>query len=79
MAKHTAETYTDAELLALWRQADADVAAGGQSKAIRGRTLTQANAAEISNKIKFYESRIAAASARTRPSHTQIEFRTNRR
>lgn len=73
MAKHTAETYSDQELLALWRQADADVAAGGQSKAIRGRVLTLANAGEISNKIRFYESRIAAAAARTRPTHTYIK------
>ena len=72
MAKHTAETYTDAELLALWRQADADVAATGQSKAIRGRVLTLADAAEITNKIRFYESRIAAAGRASRPTHTYI-------
>lgn len=75
MAKYTAETYTDAELLALWRQADAEVAAGGQSKAIRGRTLTKANAAEITKKIQFYESRIAALSNRTRPTHAYISRR----
>jgi hypothetical protein len=73
MAKHTALDYSDAELLALWKQADADVAAGGQSKAIRGRVLTLANAAEITNKIRFYESRIAAAASATRPSHTYIK------
>lgn len=57
MAKHVAETYTDAELLALWRQADADVAATGQSRSIRGKTLTLADAAEITAKIKYYEAR----------------------
>ncbi|MGD9632184.1 MAG: hypothetical protein AB7G28_20705 [Pirellulales bacterium] len=70
MAKHTAETYTDAELLALWRQADADVAAGGQSRAIRGKVLTMADAHEITAKIKYYEARIAAKSGR--PAHTYI-------
>jgi hypothetical protein len=73
MAKHVALDYTDAELLALWRQADADIAAGGQSKAIRGRVLTLANAAEITHKIRFYESRIAAVNNRTRPTHTYIQ------
>jgi hypothetical protein len=63
MAKHTALDYTDAELLALWKQADADLAAGGQSKAIRGKTLTLADAAEVTAKIKFYESRISSATA----------------
>lgn len=61
MAKHVAEDYSDAELLALWRQASADVAAGGQSKAIRGRTLTLADASEIRDQIKFFESRINRA------------------
>lgn len=70
MAKHTAETYTDAELLALWRQADADIAAGGQSTAIRGKVLTKADAGLVTEKIKFYESRVTAASGR--PAHTYI-------
>lgn len=71
MAKHTAETYTDAELLALWRQADADVAATGQSKAIRGKSLTLADADTITEKIKYYEARVARSSGL--PAFTQIQ------
>ena len=70
MAKHTAETYSDAELLALWKQADADVAATGQSRAVRGKVLTLANAAEITNKIRYYEQKVSAANRSSRPSYT---------
>lgn len=55
-------SYTDEELLALWRAADAEVAAVGQSYQIRGRTLTRADAETIQRRIRFYEGRINSSS-----------------
>ncbi len=40
-----------------WMAADAAVA-GGQSYSIGGRSLTRANAAEITNKIDYWEQRV---------------------
>ena len=54
-------TYTDQELLDLWRSADAAVSLG-QSYQVGDRTLTRADAEEITEKITFYESRVNAAS-----------------
>jgi hypothetical protein len=60
---YTVQTGTDAELLKLWRHADAEVAAFGYSRQIRGRVLTKSHGQEITDKIIFYERRIAAASS----------------
>ncbi len=46
------------ELLDLWIAADKAVATG-QSYTIGGRSLTRANAEEITNKIKFYSGLVA--------------------
>lgn len=43
--------------LALWIAADTAVASG-QSYSIGGRSLTRANAAEITNKIEFWENKL---------------------
>lgn len=43
--------------LALWIEADATVATN-QSYTIAGRSLTRADAAEISRKIDFWENRV---------------------
>lgn len=43
--------------LALWLEADAAVATG-QSYSIAGRSLTRANAGEITEKIKFWEAKV---------------------
>lgn len=40
-----------------WMAADAAVA-GGQSYSIGGRSLTRANAAEITNKIDYWEGKV---------------------
>lgn len=40
-----------------WMAADTAVA-GGQSYSIGGRSLTRANAAEITNKIEFWERKV---------------------
>ncbi len=57
---YTIQTGTDAELLALWRAADAEVAAFGYSRTIAGRVLTKAHGKEITDKITFYQSRVDA-------------------
>jgi len=44
--------------LTLWLEADAAVA-GNQSYSIGGQSLTRANAAEITEKIKFWERKVA--------------------
>lgn len=53
--------YTDAELLALWREADAKLAAGAQDVTIMGERITRADADKITAKIRFYESRVNAS------------------
>lgn len=47
--------------LDLWVAADSAVATG-QSYSIGTRTLTRANAAEITDKIKFWDSKVQALS-----------------
>ncbi len=43
--------------LALWLEADTQVALN-QSYSLAGRTLTRANAQEITDKIKFWEGKV---------------------
>lgn len=57
MAKLTAETYTDAELLALYRQALADLSVG-QSTTLRGKTVTRASIPHIKEMIVWLEKRV---------------------
>lgn len=56
MAKLTAETYTDAELLALYRQALADLSVA-QTTTLRGKTVTRASIANIRETIVWLEKR----------------------
>jgi hypothetical protein len=56
MAKLTAETYTDAELLALYRQALADLSVA-QSTTLRGKTVTRANLKDIQSMVIWLERR----------------------
>jgi hypothetical protein len=58
-------TYTDAELLALWREAFAAVSVG-KSYTLRGKMLTRANIDEITKAITFLEKRIDGASGKSR-------------
>ena len=59
----TGITLTDAQaLLGLWIAADKAVATG-QSYSIGGRSLTRANASEITEKINYYNSLIAQISS----------------
>ena len=60
MAKLTAETYTDEELLALARQNLATVLAGGQAKSIRGKTLRYADLGAIRKEIDRLQQEIDA-------------------
>ena len=55
--KHIGQTYTAAEMLALYQQAEADVMAGGQSTAIRGKALSRANLSEIRKGIEYWGKR----------------------
>lgn len=54
--------YTDAELLALFRECYAKIAVQGQSYQFGGRTFTRADLAEVQRQITFLENRIAQAS-----------------
>jgi len=58
----TANSYTDVELLALWREADAVVSVSGQSYTNAIGTFTSANLDQIRASIMFYESRISGDS-----------------
>ncbi len=57
MAKLTAETYTDAELLALYRQALADLSVA-HSTTLRGKTVTRATLPQIKQTIEWLEKRV---------------------
>lgn len=62
-AKITTENeYSDAELLALWREADAQITISGQSYSNEVGTFTAVDAAKIKRAIEFYEARIVSAS-----------------
>jgi len=56
----TANTYTDAELLALYREGVAQIAATGQSYQIAGRTYTAASLPALRDTIDWLESRISS-------------------
>lgn len=59
----TANTYTDAELLALYREGVALIAVGGQHYQIAGRIFTAANLPAMWQMIELLENRISAASS----------------
>ena len=61
-AYEASNTYTDAALLALYREALARIAVSGQSYTIKGRTFSMANLKEIREQIAWLESRVATAS-----------------
>lgn len=58
----TANTYTDAELLALLREGVAQIAATGQSYSVAGRTYTAAQLPQMRDTIDWLESKITGAS-----------------
>lgn len=63
MAKPTASyTFTDQELLDLYRQAYAEIAVTGQDYMIGSRRFTAADLSKIAEQISWLESRIEAAS-----------------
>ena len=57
----TANTYTDAELLALWREADAQITISGQSYSNAVGTFTAVDADKIKRAIVYYQDRIDSA------------------
>jgi hypothetical protein len=57
----TANSYTDAELLALFREGVALIAATGQGYTINGRTYTAANLPAMRDTIDWLETRIASS------------------
>lgn len=64
MAKLTAETYTDAELLALYRQALAELSVA-QSTTLRGKTVTRASIPHIKEMIVWLEKRTGSGGITT--------------
>lgn len=63
MAKHTpGATYTDAELLVLFREALASVAVSGQSYRMGSREYTRADLPEIRSQIEWLETRVNKSS-----------------
>jgi hypothetical protein len=59
----TANSYSDAELLALFREGVALIAATGQSYQISGRTYNAASLPSMWDTIERLEARISAASS----------------
>lgn len=70
MAKLTAETYTDAEQVALCKQGLAELTVA-QSTTVRGKTYTKANIDELKELLRFWENRVASAAGQTRMIHTK--------
>ena len=67
MAKLVAQyTYTDAELLALWRECEAKITQG-QSVDIEGLRITRADAKYVAQRIAELERKVNAVSVR--PAH----------
>lgn len=64
MAKLTAETYTDAELLALYREALANLSVA-QSTTLRGKTVTRASIPHIKEMIVWLEKRTSSGGITT--------------
>lgn len=63
MAKYEAEyTYTDSELLALYREAMARISVSGQSYEIGDRVFTAADLPAVRQQIEWLESRVNSAS-----------------
>jgi hypothetical protein len=58
----TTNDYTDAELLALYRECLARISVSGQSYQVMGRIFTAANLAEVRRQIEWLEGRINSAS-----------------
>lgn len=55
-------TYTDAELLALWREAVAVISIKGKSYQIGSRTYTFHDLDHVQAMVEYYERRVDAAS-----------------
>lgn len=71
MAKITAsDTWTDAELLALYREAIVELSVA-QSTTIRGKTVTRADKDSLWEMVTTLESRIAKASAGSTVVHAK--------
>lgn len=51
------------EILALWILAEKQIANGGQSYAIAGRSLTRIDASEITNKIEYWNEQVKLLSS----------------
>jgi hypothetical protein len=70
-------TYTDAELLALFREAYARIATSGESYTIGSRSYSSANLTEIRDQIQWLEQRVAGAltDATAGPTHTLVRPR----
>jgi len=54
-------TYTDQQLLDLWRECAARIAQNGQEYVIDGRTYRNVDADEVRNNIAYFEGRVSAA------------------
>jgi len=73
MAKYEAEySYTDAELLALYREALARISVSGQSYEIMDRVYTAADLPALMNMVARLEARISDASG---PAQNLVNFR----
>ncbi len=70
MAKLTAETYTDQEIVDLYRQGLAEGSAG-QTRTIRGKTIVYPSAEVMLKVIKEFEGRVINASGVSRVVHSR--------
>ena len=59
----TANTYTAAEMLALWTETSAQIAATGKSYAIAGRSFECADPDQAMRSIMFWEARVNSAAS----------------
>lgn len=77
MSKLAAEfTYTDAELLDLYREAYAKLSVLGQETQMLGKRVTRADLPAIQQQIQWLEQRVDAANATRGPNRNYAKFVT---
>ena len=75
MAKLAAEfTYTDSELLDLYREAYAKLSVLGQETQLLGKRVTRADLSQIKDQIEWLEQRVDAANTSRGPNRNYAKF-----
>jgi hypothetical protein len=66
--------YTPAEMLAFWMNAEAEIAAFGQTNGLRNNVLTRADMGGVRESVAYWQSRVNSA-AGTRTAFNRVRLR----